>query len=192
MPEPLDDIELMTRVREGDAEAFAMIVERHQHRVVGTIAKMLGSVTEAEDVAQQVFLRVWRSAPRWKPTAKFTTWLLTITRNLVFNEVRRQKRSRTSSLDEESEQNMPEREDVSVISPAQELANRELEQVIDAAIAELGEQSRMALILRRYEELPYEEIAEILGTTVPAVKSLLFRARTELRARLSAYLNESP
>lgn len=192
MPEPLDDIELMTRVREGDAEAFAMIVERHQHRVVGTIAKMLGSVTEAEDVAQQVFLRVWRSAPRWKPTAKFTTWLLTITRNLVFNEVRRQKRSRTSSLDEESEQNMPEREDVSVISPAQELANRELEQVVDAAIAELGEQSRMALILRRYEELPYEEIAEILGTTVPAVKSLLFRARTELRARLSAYLNESP
>lgn len=192
MPEPLDDIELMTRVREGDAEAFAMIVERHQHRVVGTIAKMLGSITEAEDVAQQVFLRVWRSAPRWKPTAKFTTWLLTITRNLVFNEVRRQKRSRTSSLDEESEQNMPEREDVSVISPAQELANRELEQVIDAAIAELGEQSRMALILRRYEELPYEEIAEILGTTVPAVKSLLFRARTELRARLSAYLNESP
>lgn len=192
MPEPLDDIELMTRVREGDAEAFAMIVERHQHRVVGTIAKMLGSVTEAEDVAQQVFLRVWRSAPRWKPTAKFTTWLLTITRNLVFNEVRRQKRSRTSSLDEESEQNMPEREDVSVISPAQELANRELEQVIDAAIAELGEQSRMALILRRYEELPYEEMAEILGTTVPAVKSLLFRARTELRARLSAYLNESP
>src|SRR5690606_1028935 len=160
MPEPLDAIELMTRVREGDAEAFAMIVERHQHRVVGTIAKMLGSVTEAEDVAQQVFLRVWRSAPRWKPTAKFTTWLLTITRNLVFNEVRRQKRSRTSSLDEESEQNMPEREDVSVISPAQELANRELEQVIDAAIAELGEQSRMALILRRYEELPYEEIAE--------------------------------
>lgn len=192
MPEPLDDIELMTRVREGDAEAFAMIVERHQHRVVGTIAKMLGSITEAEDVAQQVFLRVWKSAPRWKPTAKFTTWLLTITRNLVFNEVRRQKRSRTSSLDEESEQNMPEREDVSVISPAQELANRELEQVVDAAIAELGEQSRMALILRRYEELPYEEIAEILGTTVPAVKSLLFRARTELRARLSAYLNESP
>ncbi|MGH8047718.1 MAG: RNA polymerase sigma factor, partial [Chthoniobacterales bacterium] len=79
----------MMRVRGGDAGAFATLVERHQHRVIGTIARMLGSPDEAEDLAQQVFVRVWKSAARWEPSAKFTTWLLTITRNLVFNEVRR-------------------------------------------------------------------------------------------------------
>jgi RNA polymerase sigma-70 factor (ECF subfamily) len=191
MPEPPsepDDLELMAQVRLGDSEAFTALVERHQHRVIGTVAKMLGSQNDAEDLAQMVFVRVWKSAARWEPNAKFTTWLLTITRNLVFNEVRRRGRARTVPLEEPGESAPREFEDGSTVSPAEMLAKAELENAIDAAIQSLGEQSRMAMILRRYEDMPYEEIAAVLGVTVPAVKSMLFRARTELRERLAKWL----
>jgi RNA polymerase sigma-70 factor (ECF subfamily) len=187
-----EDLDLMARVRDGDAEAFTLLVERHQHRVIGTIAKMLGSPNEAEDLAQQVFVRVWKSASRWEPNAKFTTWLLTIARNLVFNEVRRKGRARTVPLEEPDDRAPREIADVSVIGPDSALASSELEQAIDAAIQSLAEQPRMALVLRRYEELSYDEIADVLGTTVPAVKSMLFRARNELRVQLAAWLDESP
>ncbi len=169
-----EDLELMARVRVGDAEAFTALVERHQHRVVGTIAKMLGSPNEAEDLAQQVFVRVWKSASRWEPNAKFTTWLLTIARNLVFNEVRRKGRARMVPLEEPDDRAPREFADQTVVSPDNAMASAELEQAIDAAIQALAEQPRMALILRRYEEMSYEDIASVLGTTVPAVKSMLF------------------
>lgn len=187
----LEDLELMARVRGGDAEAFTTLVERHQHRVVGTIAKMLGSPNDAEDLAQQVFVRVWKSAPRWEPSAKFTTWLLTIARNLVFNEVRRRGRARLVPLDEPEDRAPREIADHSIVSPDDALAASELEDAIEQAIQSLAEQPRMALILRRYEEMSYDEIAVVLGTTVPAVKSMLFRARTELRERLSGWLEDS-
>jgi len=183
-----DDLELMARVRGGDTDAFAVLVGRHQHRVIGTIARMLGSPDEAEDLAQQVFVRVWRSAPRWEPNARFTTWLLTITRNLVFNEVRRRSRSRTIPLDEPGEYGTREYPDPATNTPEDDLRVAELQQAIDQAIQSLPEQPRMALILRRYEEMPYEEIAAVLGTTVPAVKSMLFRARSELRERLAKWM----
>ena len=97
------DIALMGRVQRGDMEAFRELVESHQGRVVGTVAKMLSDETEAEDLAQQVFVRVWKSAGRYQVTAKFTTWLFKITRNLVFNELRRRKRHPNFSLDAETE-----------------------------------------------------------------------------------------
>ncbi len=188
----LDDLELMTRVRGGDTEAFTLLVERHQHRVVGTIAKMLGSPNEAEDLAQQVFVRIWKSAARWEPSAKFTTWLLTITRNLVFNEVRRRGRARLVPLEEPDDRAPREFADTTIVSPDKALATEELERAIDEAIRSLSEQPRMALILRRYEEMSYEEIAVVMGTTVSAVKSMLFRARSELKVRLASWLDESP
>lgn len=191
MPEPEtepDDLDLMARVRGGDVEAFTALVERHQHRVIGTIVRMLGSPEEAEDLAQLVFVRVWRNAARWEPSAKFTTWLLTITRNLVFNEVRRRGRARTVPLEEPESETPREFADATAPTPAEALATAELEAAVDAAIQALPEQARLAVILRRYEEMPYEEIAAVLGVTVPAVKSLLFRARTELRQRLARYL----
>jgi len=187
-----DDLELMARVRDGDADAFTALVERHQHWVIGVVAKMLGSPNEAEDLAQMVFVRVWKSASRWEPTAKFTTWLLTITRNLVFNEVRRRGRARTVPLEESDDRPPREFADHRVVSPAAALANAELQEAIEAAIQSLGEQPRLALILRRYEEMSYEDIAAVLGVTVPAVKSMLFRARSELRVRLAVYLDKSP
>jgi RNA polymerase sigma-70 factor, ECF subfamily len=140
-----------------------------------------------------VFVRVWKSAGRWEPSAKFSTWLLTITRNLVFNEVRRRGRARFVPLDAEDDDHAPrEFADESVATPADALKVAELQRAIDAAIQSLAEQPRMALILRRYEDLSYEEIAEVLGVTVSAVKSMLFRARAELRTRLAAFVEESP
>lgn len=186
-PEP-DDLELMARVRAGEVEAFTALVERHQNRVIGTIVRMLGSPEEAEDLAQLVFVRVWRNAARWEPSAKFTTWLLTITRNLVFNEVRRRGRARVVPLEEPGDEAPREYADERATDPGEALAAAELEAAIDAAIQALPESARLAVILRRYEEMPYEEIAVVLGVTVPAVKSLLFRARSELRERLARFL----
>lgn len=187
------DVALMQRVRAGDREAFAVLVELHQARVIGTVARMLGpeGAADAEDVAQQVFLRVWKSAARYQATAKFTTWLFTIARNLVFNELRRRRTRPTVSLDalvEDFGALTPPAEDRDAGTPDAALLEGELRQAIDDAIAQLPEAQRLALILRRYEELPYEEIARVLDLTVPSVKSLLFRARGELRQRLVRYL----
>jgi RNA polymerase sigma-70 factor (ECF subfamily) len=177
------EIEWMARIRDGDMDAFRLLVETHQARVIGTISKMLGSESEAEDLAQQVFIRIWKSAPRYQPTAKFTTWLFRITRNLVFNELRR-KRHFVDQIDDVAEPaERTEKE------PDQVLLEGELQEAIHEAINSLPEAQRMAIILRRYEELPYEEIASVMGTTVPAIKSILFRARAELRERLSKYLD---
>jgi DNA-directed RNA polymerase specialized sigma24 family protein len=97
--EDIDDTALMAEVARGDTVAFERLIERHQALVIGTVGRMLGNNSEVEDVAQQVFIRVWKGAPRYRPTAKFTTWLLTITRNLVFNEARRRKRHPGDTLD---------------------------------------------------------------------------------------------
>jgi RNA polymerase sigma-70 factor (ECF subfamily) len=180
MPEP--EIEWMARIRDGDMEAFRLLVEAHQSRVINTISKLLGSDAEAEDLAQQVFIRVWRSASRYQPTAKFTTWLFRIARNLVFNELRRRKHLVEQQEDSSELAERAERE------PDRVLLEGELQKAIQNAIQELPEAQRIAIVLRRYEEMPYEEIARVMGTTVPAVKSILFRARAELREKLAKYL----
>lgn len=181
---------LMQQIADGDHEAFRHLIERHQNMVVGTVAKMLGNASEAEDIAQQVFLRIWKSAKRYKPTAKFTTYLFTITRNLVFNEIRRRKRRNEVSSDEREEVAHYQIADSSEYRPDQELARQELTEIVDKAIADLPEQQRMAVVLRRYEQMPYGEISEVLGISISAVKSQLFRARTALRESLGSYLSE--
>jgi RNA polymerase sigma-70 factor (ECF subfamily) len=186
MSEP-DDVELMRLAGGGDEQAFEQLVERHQNLVIGTVAKMLGGVEGAEDIAQQVFVRVWQSAPRYRPEAKFTTWLLTIVRNLVFNETRRRRRGFFQPF-ENDDGSVPDIHDLSMRDASAELGERELREAIDAAIAALPEAQRMAIILRRFEDMPYEDIAEVLKTSVPAVKSLLFRAREDLRERLKGFL----
>lgn len=184
-----EDVRLMQLAGRGDMAAFERLVERHQTLVIGTIARMLGSSSDVEDLAQQVFIRVWKSASRYVARAKFTTWLLTITRNLVFNELRRRKRHNALALQVDDEGDERPIADERTREPDEALLERELDGAIRAAIGELPETQRMAVVLRRYEQLSYEQIAEILGQTVPAVKSLLFRARTELRSRLSKYLD---
>jgi RNA polymerase sigma-70 factor (ECF subfamily) len=184
------DVELMGRIREGDFAAFEQLIEIHQRSVIGTVAKMLGNPSEAEDIAQQVFIRVWKSAARYEPQAKFTTWLFTITRNLVFNEVRRRQRKPTVSVQEREETTHRVVEDVQGSSPDEDLLRSEMETAIDQAIEALPEKQRLAVVLRRYEEMPYEEIGVVLSMSVPAVKSLLFRARTQLKESLQKYLDQ--
>jgi RNA polymerase sigma-70 factor (ECF subfamily) len=186
--EDAKDVRLMQLVSAGETVAFEELMERHQRLVVGTVARMLGSNSDVEDIAQQVFVRVWRSAKRYVPRAKFTTWLLKITRNLVFNELRRRSRHAQLPLQVEPEDEERPIKDERAMAPDASLLEQELRRAIETAIAQLPETQRMAVVLRRYDELSYEEIAEVLDQSVPAVKSLLFRARTELRTRLSRYL----
>ncbi len=183
------DLVWMGQVKQGDTEALRQLIEAHQHRIIGTVAKMLGDDSDAEDIAQQVFIRVWKSAPRYEPTAKFTTWLFKITRNLVFNELRRRKRHPAQSLDAVKDDDRPmQLPDHGVKAPDTSLLDDEMQIAIQRAIDELPETQRLAVVLRRYEDVSYEEIAEILELSVPAVKSVLFRARTELREKLKRYL----
>ena len=182
------DDALMQRVASGDDRAFRLLVERHQSLVIGTITRMIGSA-DAEDLAQQVFLNVWKSAPRWRPEAKVTTWLLTIAKRLVFNESRRRARTRLLPQSQQADREVPDPPDPA-IGPDRQLLEGELHLAIEAALASLPEKERLAVVLRRYEEMPYEEIADVLSVSLPAVKSLLFRARNTLREKLSSYLGE--
>ena len=186
--EDAEDVRLMRLVARGDPSAFENLIERHQALVAGTVARMLGSNSDVEDIAQQVFIRVWKSARRYVPRAKFTTWLLKITRNLVFNEMRRARRRAQVPLQSEPGAEEIPLKDETNPAPDASLLEDELKRAIEEAILQLPESQRMALILRRYDQLSYEQIAEVLDLSVPAVKSVLFRARTELRSRLSKYL----
>ena len=196
----LTDHQLMEAVARGDGGAFRTLVERHQRLVYGTILRMLGDPFEAEDVSQRVFLRVWQAAPRYRPEAKFNTWLLTIVRHLVFNESRRISRLRRVETkvfqpSEEGEDGQPQPEadlfDPAQRDPAALLASREFREKLDRVIDTLPENQRMALLLKAHQDLPYEEIAAILGISLGATKSLLFRARETLKAELGEAFSET-
>lgn len=191
--EPSSDeqnVQLMLRVKNGDVSAFEQLVELHQRAVIGTVARMLNNLDDAHDVSQQVFVRVWRSAPRYEPSAKFTTWLFTIMRNLVFNEMRRRGRKREVSMEERQEDHHVEPATAERTHPDTVVAQSELESAIDRAIQTLPEKQRLAVLLRRDVDMPYEEICEVLKMSLSAVKSLLFRARNELKEKLKGYLDE--
>jgi RNA polymerase sigma-70 factor (ECF subfamily) len=187
-PDGQSDEEIMRLIARGDDEAFRELVERHQHLVIGTVARMIGT-SDAEDVAQQVFLNVWKSAPRWRPEASVTTWLMIITKRLVFNESRRRARARLLPQSREEEEREAEPAD-SKPGPDGEVLNLELHRAVESAMALLPEKERLAVILRQHEGMPYEEISVVLGISLPAVKSLLFRARNTLRDKLESYLGK--
>jgi RNA polymerase sigma-70 factor (ECF subfamily) len=189
------DKALMVRIAEGDEAALRVLIEKHQGAVYGTIAKMLGDPVEAQDLAQQVFVRVYRAAGSYRATAQFKTWIFTIVRNLVFNEHRRRSRATLISLSPvENEQThsgpsaATDLPDTANKTPGENMLQAEMLRKIDEAILALPDQQRLAIVLRRYDEFTYEQIAEILTTSVPATKSLLFRARETLRVALQDYL----
>src|SRR5215468_6265724 len=145
--EDADDVRLMQSVGRGNTEAFEQLIEKHQTLVAGTVARMLGSSSDVEDIAQQVFIRVWKSARRYVPRAKFTTWLLKITRNLVFNELRRIKRRAHVPLESEPGSEDPPLKDEANLAPDASLLEVELRSAIEEAIMQLPENQRMALVL---------------------------------------------
>jgi RNA polymerase sigma-70 factor, ECF subfamily len=186
------DVDLMLRVRNGDNEAFRQLVERHQRAVINLIYRSIGDSWEAEDLAQRVFVQVFRSAGRYQPTAKFTTWLFTIVHNTILNEYRRRGRHATQSLEAMTQPDDPEGEarqlpDARAVDPHQAVAEQELRERIQAAIKLLPENQRTAVLLCRFEGLSYEEIAKVLHCSVAAVKSLLHRARETLKEQLRGY-----
>src|SRR3989442_10042639 len=132
--EDAEDVRLMQLVSGGDTGAFEELIEKHQSLVAGTGARMLGSNSDVEDIAQQVFIRVWKSARRYVPRAKFTTWLLKITRNLVFNEMRRTKRRAQVPLQPEPGAENPPFKDELNLAPDVCLLKTELQQTIEEAI----------------------------------------------------------
>jgi len=180
------DLVLMARVKEGDEEAFRELIERYQRPVINMIYRSIGDAWEAEDLAQRVFLQVFRSAGRYQATAKFTTWLFTITHNTILNEYRRRSRHAAESLDTltDGEESGMQFADPRTADPAQEVIERELQEKIQVAIQELPEAQRTAVILCRFEGQAYAEIAAVLGCSVSAVKSLLHRARETLKEQL--------
>ena len=189
------DKNLMVLIAGGDEEALRELIKKHQGAVYGTIVKMLGDPVEAQDLAQQVFVRLYRAAAGYRATAQFKTWMFTIVRNLVFNEHRRRSRAtlvplyspenESSGFGGSSNLDLPDR---TTKTPEESTLQREMMRAIDEAILLLPEQQRLAIVLRRYDEFSYEEIARILKTSVPATKSLLFRARETLRVALQDYL----
>ena len=191
-PDATDDAEnvrLMLRVKDGDMRAFEQLVELHQRSVIGTVARMLNNQEDAHDIAQMVFVRVWRSAARYERSAKFTTWLYTIMKNLVFNEMRRRGRKREVSMEAREEDHHIETPAPDRHNPDTMVQQSELETAIDRAIQSLPEKQRLAVLLRRHEDAPYEQICDVLGMSLPAVKSLLFRARNDLKEKLAGYLD---
>jgi RNA polymerase sigma-70 factor (ECF subfamily) len=185
------DLTLMRLVQSGDTGALREIVETHQQRVASMALRVGGPTIDVDDVAHQTFIRVWKFAHRYEPTARFTSWLLTITRNIVLNEIRYRSRHPTVSLDAQTDPDRPPDPgppDLASNRPDQALLQSELQVAIEEALQKLPENQRTALVLRTYENLPYEEIAAVLETSVGSVKSLLFRARTSMRELLDSYL----
>jgi RNA polymerase sigma-70 factor (ECF subfamily) len=189
-PDP--DAVLMLKARQGDAAAFSELVEKFKQPVMNLAFQTLRDPVEAEDLAQNAFVQAWKSAPRYEPTAKFSTWLFTIARNLCLNEIRRRARHPADSLDQmrEDADSRPlyQTVDKRAAPAGEELLRGELVEKVDAALAALPENQRTALLLCRQEELSYEEIAAVLGCSLSATKSLIHRARETLRLRLKPYL----
>jgi RNA polymerase sigma-70 factor (ECF subfamily) len=193
MGEPLDpDAALMLRVKRGDLPAFEQLVEKYKQPIINLMYRMVHDLDEAEDLAQNVFIRVYQSANRYEVSAKFSTWIFTIARRLCLNEIRRRGRHPAESL-ESSQSDHPDQpvrqfEDAKTFSPPEAFLQGELAEKIEAALAQLPEKQRLAIALCRQDELSYEEIAKVLGTTVSATKSLIHRGRETLKERLKPYL----
>ena len=197
MPEELNDEELMARIVAREEEAFRVLVERHQDRVYGTVVRMMGGVgPEVEEVAQDIFLRVWRSAATYRPEGKFVTWLMTVTRNQIFTRAGQRKRRKEidgdEPLDPETGESLLESlPDLSGQVPSDTLSFKELEKAVDKACAELPDNQRLVVHLRQYEGMEFEEIGKVTGMSLTAVKALMFRARESLKKKLSGYLTAS-
>ena len=184
------DNELMRRVGSGDKTAFKQLVQRNQRIVTGIIYRYTGNHHEVEDLAQDIFLKVYKAAPRYTPRAQFKTWLYKVVANHCFNYFRSQKRrsfitSYNQSFPEDD--NPPFHHTAAQKQPENVLQQQELRTALTAALSALPDRQRMALILHRFEGLSYKDIATVLGCSLSAVESLLFRAMENLKKKLHSY-----
>ncbi len=187
------DVRLMIQVRTGIAGAFETLVERYQNRLMGILFHLVGNREEAEDLCQEVFLRIYKARKGYRPRAKFSTWLFTIANNLALNHLRSKGRNASVPIGRTSNdssagilvgQQLAGREG----TPSTEMRQAELADLVREAVAVLNEDQKLAVLLNKFEEMSYAEIADVMGRSPAAVKSLLARARNQLREQLEPYL----
>lgn len=181
IPFPADEDALrMARLAAGEEKALVELIERWKQPLVGYLAKSIGNHADAEDLAQVVFIRIYRAAPHYRPTAKFSTYLFHIARRLLINEYRRRQRKPSESCDPA--------ELHAVDLPDSGRAVSEIEEAFQQALEALPEKHRSALLLFKQQELSYEQIAAILNATESAVKTWIFRARQALKLSLKDFV----
>ena len=178
--------DLVAKTVEGDEYAFEILVRRHQTSILNLVYRYVGDRTKARDLAQEVFIRVWRAADRYEPKAKFTTWIYSITVNLCLNELKADKGRKKVQWEAEEggRSSAYETQSEASHSPEALLLAEERSRQISEALQSLPENQRMALILKRYDNLSYDEIARVVGCSVSAVESLLVRAKRNLHEKL--------
>ncbi|MEX2188236.1 MAG: sigma-70 family RNA polymerase sigma factor [Pirellulales bacterium] len=190
------DVQLMLQVRDDDAEAFEELMLRYQSRVVTVLEHLVGQRDQAEDLAQDVFLRIYRARKTYVPGAKFSTWLFTITNNVASNARRNRARRKEVRWEGSTGDStaLPSMEQMAVAAsgqmPARRLDKQEMRDIVRVAISGLNERQRMAVLLSKFEDMSYDDIATTMELSPQAVKSLLFRARENLRQILEPYLAE--
>jgi RNA polymerase sigma-70 factor (ECF subfamily) len=187
------DVRLMLRVRADEPGAFEELVAQFQHRLIAVMHHLVGDAAEAEDLAQEAFLRVYRARQKYRPRCKFSTWLFTIANNLALNSLRTRRRKPAVPLAAQESGPLGPRPEEQLVrdhrsGPMRKMEKQELAAVIQEALAGLNERQRVAVVLNKFEDMNYAEIAEVMGLTVKAVKSLLSRARMNLRTALAGYI----
>jgi len=187
------DTRLMIGVRDDEPGAFEELVQHYQQRLVGVLHHLIGNLEEAEDLAQEVFLRVYRARKKYRAKCKFSTWLFTIANNLALNSLRARQRKPVVPLNTRDSGPLGPRPAEQMIhdsanQPVKRVQQQELAAVIQEALQGLNERQRLAVLLNKFEDMNYAEIAEAMGLTTKAVKSLLCRARNNLREALQAYI----
>ena len=180
------DAELMLRVKDGDGASFSILLEKHRSPVIHFLYRMVQNQAVAEELAQEVFLRVYRSRGSYEPTAKFTTWLFRIATHLALNALRDGRNQRLEDRLDDDSSDTPVRQ-VSDKQPTveQKMVYQVRLDEVRRAVAMLPEKQRAAVLMHKYEEMEYSQIAKALDCSESAIKSLLFRAYESLRARLA-------
>jgi RNA polymerase sigma-70 factor (ECF subfamily) len=183
------DVRLMLQVRDDVQGAFEVLVERYQHRLLALMVNLVGP-KDAEDLTQDVFLRIFRARKGYRPRAKFSTWLFTIANNIALNYLRAKGRRPESTIDSgtDSQPGLAQRATATDGTASSQMRKAELAVVVREALDHLGEDQKVAVLLSKFEEMSYAQIGEVMGRSEAAVKSLLARARVTLRDELEPYL----
>jgi RNA polymerase sigma-70 factor (ECF subfamily) len=187
------DIRLMVQVRGDVAGAFEALVDRYQNRLVGILFHLVGNREEAEDLCQEVFLRIYKARKGYRPKAKFSTWLFTIANNLALNQLRSKGRNPSLPTGGSGENSGAVASVIHQLTaregtPSAEMRQAELAELVHEALTVLNEDQKIAVLLNKFEEMSYAEISDVMGRSPAAVKSLLARARNQLREQLEPYL----
>jgi len=191
----MNETELVLKFKNGDKSAFRELVEKYQGSVINTCFRFLRNKEEAEEVAQEVFLKVYLSARSYQPKAKFSTWLFKIVVNLCLNKLRDKKKSSLRKIDDSFYHNQIQMENdfpaPAESQPDKSYEREELKKIIKEAIDSLPENQRAAIILNKYEGFSYQDMAKMLDCSVSAIEARLFRAKENLRKKLNPYIKKN-